>query len=223
MRETTTPFGSRLRELRLEAGLTQGELGQKADMRTVSVSRLEIGKRKPRWETIQRLAVALGVDSAALLETANDFGGRLRRLRLDAGLTRAELAEIAGLSKGCVMNAENGKQSPRGRTVRRLALALGVDHADLMEAASDLGDTFGERLRWLRLSASLSLDELAQRAGLTRAALSALEIGKHRPLRETVQRLALALGVDYAAFADASITLTERLPVPVRQANRGAA
>ena len=56
--------------------------------------------------------------------------------------------------------------------------------------------TFGEKLRELRRTASLSQEELAERAGLTAAAVGALERGERRhPYPHTVAALATALGL----------------------------
>src|SRR5688500_7339688 len=55
---------------------------------------------------------------------------------------------------------------------------------------------FGERLRNLREAAGLTQEELAQRAGLTAKAVSALERGERkRPYPHTVRSLADALGL----------------------------
>ena len=58
---------------------------------------------------------------------------------------------------------------------------------------------FGPRLRQLRERAGLSQEELAERAGLTANAISALERGeRRRPYPHTVQLLAQALSLDLA-------------------------
>ena len=63
--------GEALRRLRSAAGLTQEELGLKAPgyVTTSTVSHLETGRTtNPRVETVQRLADALHVDLAVLLD-----------------------------------------------------------------------------------------------------------------------------------------------------------
>ena len=51
----------RLRELRAVAGLTQGQLAEKAKLHRVEVAKLEIGNRSPSWETVLAICTALGV------------------------------------------------------------------------------------------------------------------------------------------------------------------
>jgi transcriptional regulator with XRE-family HTH domain len=53
----------------------------------------------------------------------------------------------------------------------------------------------GMKLRELRLDAGYSQAELAERAGLTREAISLLETGKRNPYPRTVRKLAGVLGV----------------------------
>jgi transcriptional regulator with XRE-family HTH domain len=60
-------FAANLRRLRLAAGLSQMELGDRAGLHFSEVSRLERGLRDPRLTTIVRLAGALQVPPADLL------------------------------------------------------------------------------------------------------------------------------------------------------------
>jgi transcriptional regulator with XRE-family HTH domain len=63
---------------------------------------------------------------------------RLRTLRLNAGLTQAELARAAGLSAASIKRLEAGKgKRPYPSTRRRLAAALGVAIADVDELRGD--------------------------------------------------------------------------------------
>jgi transcriptional regulator with XRE-family HTH domain len=59
---------------------------------------------------------------------------RLRALRLNLGLTQAELATKAGVSEFTVVRLETGKgKRPHPSTRRKLADALGVTIADIDE------------------------------------------------------------------------------------------
>ena len=62
------------------------------------------------------------------------FGQLLRRHRLAAGLSQAELAERAGLSTDGVGALESGRRaSPRPYTVRALADALALAEDDRLQ------------------------------------------------------------------------------------------
>jgi transcriptional regulator with XRE-family HTH domain len=58
-------FGSRLKELREHAGLTQQQLAENAGIHTLTVAKLEQGIREPTWATVQALADALGLSCEA--------------------------------------------------------------------------------------------------------------------------------------------------------------
>lgn len=60
-------FGKVLREVRLEAGLTQEQLGLEAGVRRTFVSILELGEQQPTLTTITKLAEALNVKPSALI------------------------------------------------------------------------------------------------------------------------------------------------------------
>src|SRR5205807_2293586 len=58
-------FAGRLRELREAKGWTRNQLADAAGMAMDGVAHLELGRRKPTWETVLALAAALGVDCTA--------------------------------------------------------------------------------------------------------------------------------------------------------------
>jgi transcriptional regulator with XRE-family HTH domain len=74
---------------------------------------------------------------------------------------------------------------------------------------SKQGSTFAGQLVRLREAAGLSQYKLSRKAGLSRQALSLLELGEREPGWITVQRLANALGVDCRAFIDANLEMPE--------------
>jgi DNA-binding XRE family transcriptional regulator len=53
------------------------------------------------------------------------IGGRIRTMRLEAGLTRAALAEKVGVPREVVANMEGGKIEPRTDLIQDIATALG--------------------------------------------------------------------------------------------------
>ena len=65
--DAETAFGRVLRKLRLNAGLTQEQLGFEADLRRTYVSILELGQQQPSLTTILKLAKALNCSAAKLI------------------------------------------------------------------------------------------------------------------------------------------------------------
>jgi DNA-binding XRE family transcriptional regulator len=60
-------LGARLRELRLEAGLTQAELARRTGIHRPNIARVEAGRHTPSLETLARIANAIGVSTTQVL------------------------------------------------------------------------------------------------------------------------------------------------------------
>jgi transcriptional regulator with XRE-family HTH domain len=65
--------------------------------------------------------------------TVVHIGERLKRQRTRRALTQAELAEHAGVTTATVARIERDEIEPRMTTLRKLAEALGVNPAELVE------------------------------------------------------------------------------------------
>ena len=61
-------FGKRVRERRLALGLTQQELADRAGLHRSYVGQIELGRRNVTLKSAARIAKALRVDVASLLE-----------------------------------------------------------------------------------------------------------------------------------------------------------
>jgi transcriptional regulator with XRE-family HTH domain len=62
-----------------------------------------------------------------------NFGVRIRKLRLDRGLTQFELAELVGLSEDQISNIERGKSWVGEQTLSLLSGALSVPQKSLFD------------------------------------------------------------------------------------------
>jgi ribosome-binding protein aMBF1 (putative translation factor) len=81
-----------------------------------------------------------GRDPGALAEEARYLAGigrRLRLLRVWRELSQAELATQAGMSRNFVSSVERGRHAINVLGLRRLAMALGVTQAVLVDEAAD--------------------------------------------------------------------------------------
>jgi transcriptional regulator with XRE-family HTH domain len=65
--DAAVAFGNVLRRLRMDAGLTQEQLGFEADLRRTYVSILELGQQQPSLTTILKLALALKLSAQELI------------------------------------------------------------------------------------------------------------------------------------------------------------
>ncbi len=62
--------------------------------------------------------------------------GNLRRLRLAAGLTQAQLAELAQSTDATISRIERGRFGPSQDLLQRLAVAIGGTESDLVARAT---------------------------------------------------------------------------------------
>lgn len=61
------------------------------------------------------------------------FGDLVRRYRQAAGITQEELAYSSGLHRSYIGSLEAGQRNPSLENICRLAIALKIDAADLVE------------------------------------------------------------------------------------------
>src|SRR5438552_18063940 len=97
-------LGERLRQLRVAAGLTQTDLAGERFSKEY-VSQIERGKTRPTRETIEWLAVKLGVD-AGFLEKGVSAD---ERSRVEAMLSRAEALTSAQQFPEAIEELENSR------------------------------------------------------------------------------------------------------------------
>jgi transcriptional regulator with XRE-family HTH domain len=71
----------------------------------------------------------------ATLEAVVKIGEKLKDLRIRRALTQEELAATAGIGKNTVNRLERDLTEPRPPTLRKLAQALEVDPAELVEGS----------------------------------------------------------------------------------------
>jgi transcriptional regulator with XRE-family HTH domain len=68
MQTAVVKIGDNLKRQRIRKALTQEELARRAGLTTASVARIERNETEPRMSTLRKLAQALKVDPAELVE-----------------------------------------------------------------------------------------------------------------------------------------------------------
>jgi len=107
-------------------------------MHRAAASGLEKGGRAPRVDTVEKLAMALGVSPCYLAYgvempgppdagmRSSDMPQRLSTVRQERGLSRLELGRLSGTSHTFVRMTETGTTVPNIAKVEQLAKALNV-------------------------------------------------------------------------------------------------
>lgn len=140
------------------------------------------------------------------------LGERIKRKRLDAGLSQIEVAKKIGISQATVSNWEIGKLNPTDTELTKLGDIIGKVYRPQVnaetgqpknkepesneESQSD-ESPFSVWLRTNRLKKGFSIPELASKANVTPPTLYAIEAGKiSNPQEKTQKKIEKALGVD---------------------------
>lgn len=130
---------------------------------------------------------------------ADHAGARLRMLREQRGCSQAELARRSGVRRTYLIALERGQHDPTLDTLRRLAIGLDMDVADLVrvlagEPFTDPAMPLHQRIVLRRRAIEPVQRRFAQRAGLDPPLLSALESGRNdNPRLATLCALARGL------------------------------
>ena len=105
-------LGSRLREARKKAGLTQAALAQRAGVGRAALVAIEAGNQRMAVHQLVDLAAAVGVDPAMLLPKSGDFAERVGQAVQEAGLP-PEIAAWATQAAVKVIRDEDGDYETR--------------------------------------------------------------------------------------------------------------
>lgn len=112
---------------------------------------------------------------------------RLKELRQKNNLTLEKLGQKVNIPKNTLSRYESGKREPKIETWKKLADYFNVSTSYLMGLNSN---SFGNRIKELRIKNGLSQGDLAKVTGLTRQAISNYENNERTPNNEIWQKLA---------------------------------
>lgn len=137
-------IGQKIKAIRKNAGLTQKELAQKMGLSFQSIAQWENDLRKPKIETLKKIADALECPIDTF--TTDDFdeeipspalvGQKIHECRMAAALTQQELAEKVGLDGATIGKYERGILRPKAETLKKITDVLGIDFFDLFTSSN---------------------------------------------------------------------------------------
>jgi transcriptional regulator with XRE-family HTH domain len=121
-------LGARLRLAREARGLTLETVAQEVEISASYLSQIERDLTPPAVATLRRLADLLQVTPGQLLppRRPDALGAKLKTLRSNLGLSRAEVAQRAGVSVSLIAQIENGRTHPSLETLQRVSDVLGI-------------------------------------------------------------------------------------------------
>ncbi len=193
--------GDQIRAMREERGYTLQDLARRASLSLSYLSEIERGSKRPSLKTIDKLASALNVSKAQLIEgdvidTGLSLGDKIRLMRGEKNLSLQDLAVKAGISLSYLSEIERGTVYPALNTLKRIAEGLGVHPSAVMGQEGSLG----HKLKALREEYGLTQAQLANLAGVTAGLIGQIEQGKVQPSLKTLEKLAEVMGVSPCYF-----------------------
>lgn len=114
--------------------------------------------------------------------TGDTTASRIRKVRVEKGLTIRSLASSIGLTETSLISIENSRTAPSLPTLRLLSEALGVTVAFLGCFGGLPERTLGERITKARMYHGLTKAEMAEQIGVDVKTLRHWENDLHEPL-----------------------------------------
>lgn len=211
-----------IKEKRLALGMSQRTLAEAVRVSQAAVQNWEHGKYSPPYDARGRLCAALGCSEESLRlppKPAAFLPGGLRERRLAAGLSQRALGEMVGAGQKTVKSWEHGVYAPDAEkadklcevfhcSLRELGLdpktlkaprvkhQLSAEQAQRKQANREKNGEYLERRKELGLTQQC----LAERAGVSKYTVVALEVGRHLPTWESRQKIRRALGMPEERF-----------------------
>ncbi|NLZ53719.1 MAG: transcriptional regulator [Thermoanaerobacteraceae bacterium] len=188
-----------IRSLRQKRNMTLQELAHKANLSVSYLSEIELGKKQPSLETIDKLSQALNISREGLISTSNTaagLGAKILFLRQEKKLSLSELADKVGISSSYLCQIENGKVIPALSTLKNIAKALNVMPESLITATSFVG----YKIKKIRHERNITQAELAEKAGVSAGLIGQIESGKVEPSIKTLEKIAAALSLSPCFF-----------------------
>ena len=106
----SSSFAEKLRAIRERKGVSQYALAKRSGLSKQALSRLEAGAREPSWNTVQRLAAALGADCRDFMDAGLELPDVEEPRPKGRPRKEADASRVPGLSR------EAKPKSARSRT-----------------------------------------------------------------------------------------------------------
>ena len=129
----------------------------------------------------------------------------LKELRIESGLSQAQLAERTGLSQSAIARWELGKTEPTASVIELLAEFFNISTETLLQGDVDIlftpniqtatADSNMKNLKIFRKERGLTQTQVADAVGIGRQAYAYYEKGEREPSTETLCKLADFFGV----------------------------
>lgn len=134
-------IGEKLRAYRIKRGLSLGKCSKLANIGGAYLCQIENKLHRPTDVTIKKLSDALGADLDSLVKASGrkpiygknqTVSERIRMLRVEIGMSNAELSRKAGVSVSYAWKIEKNGLIPSNKVIEKFARALGTSETFLL-------------------------------------------------------------------------------------------
>ncbi len=139
-------------------------------------------------------------------------GERLHESRKARGYTLQELAEKAGLSPSYLSEIEKGSKKPSLKSLERISHALGISPGELSRGEDkELDPGTGTRIRLFRKEKGMTLQDLAEAAGVSLSYICEVERAAVPPSIQTLKKIAEGLDAPVSSLFPSRASIGGRL------------
>ena len=161
-------LGRKLKNIRLQNGLTQEEFGDRFLGTKSLVSKWESGRNKPNPDRLKKIAEFANITVEELMQETEEpprisVGRRIRSVRLKNGMSMSLFGTtIDNVKSGVVSNWENGKQLPNKLRLKKIAKLGSMSVDELLDITNyqELYELEKERNSLLEQEIQLLKDQL---------------------------------------------------------------
>nr|CUV45046.1 Transcriptional regulator [Ralstonia solanacearum] len=136
---------------------------------------------------------------SSMQDLAQLFVTEMRRRRQAMGLSQQALGDMLGLDRNTISRIERGAPNLSLLNAAEIATALGTSLSAMLDERAkpepDEVQAFGSRVRERRTAKGWNQRELAERIGVDRNWVSAIESGRQNVSLQTLRKFADALSV----------------------------
>lgn len=183
-------LGQKIRDFRIERGITLTRLAGKLDISPSYLSAIERNLRRPSIQMLKKIGDQLNIPVNYLVGSEEDVltGKKLKYMRESRSLSREDLSEICDIPVRMLEKIEEGQESPDLDSLKKISQGLNVTIKYFLESSS--GNSLGKRLKKVRLSRGYTISALARETGVEAEMLSQIENGQSTPSLETLEAIA---------------------------------
>ncbi len=200
----------RLKEIRINRGFTQKELGRFCNMSESQISQYEIGIRNPSYKTLEKIAAALSVPTDYFfyaMDAAQPLTPEELEKRMDP--VWVPISDSEGYwclcQQGRIMPPSGlgfmAKDRPDWIFYGYKPMGFNQTYEKQIECeVFNETENKGECIRKIRRKRNLTQKQLGELCGIDEANIRKYELGKQNPRYETLEKIANALSIPISCF-----------------------